>query len=424
MRTKTCLLVLAIFIAGCEVQDENPNWNPTGDYPSWTYDAPYYYRPSEDLPVQEVVGEGIPVYYTDSNQYFVKHSTGYQAPGVPRLAIWYSVSAGENWERAGYYGVEQTHFLFHADADGPHWVRFVGPGQGVAAASPGTPHRIYVVDTTRPAIEVSVDPPAMEKDKHGNKVPHIYSVGDTVEVRWSVSDANLVGESVRLATTFGTFPDNVVWTRFPLSLPATGCMKVPVPPEAAGRQGRGGAQTGATRVSGRMAGRMRFRIEAEDKAGNLNFAFSDILHVDGPPLPAKPIVRPVEPWELVAQTEGQAGPRPGWPQPGTLIRGGTSRMLMWLPDDVEKYENVVLQFSANNGRSWRTVAEDLKPDKTTKWTVPQINSKLCRLRILAVKGPDHRLMLAMTQAFIVHTAPPDTIIGPKLVPPEPREKPE
>lgn len=407
MRTKMCLLVLALFIVGCEVQDENPNWNPVADYPSWTYDAPYYYRPSEDLPVQEVVGAGIPVYYTSSKQFFLKHATGYQAPGVPRLAVWYSVNAGENWERAGYYGVEQTYFLFQAEADGMYWIRFVGPGQGVAAATPGTPHRIYVVDTTRPTIDVSVNPPAIERDKHGNDVPHIYSVGDTVEVRWSVSDVNLVSKSIHLATTFGTFPDNVVWTRFPLSLPATGSMKVPVPPEAAGRQGRGDGQ-------------MRFRIEAEDKAGNLNFTFSDVLHVDGPPPPA----RPVKPWELVAQAGGAAGPKPGWPQPGTLIRGGTSRMLHWLPEGAEKYKNVVLQFSANNGRSWRTVAENLQADNTTKWTVPQVNSKFCRIRILAVKGPKHRLMLAKTQAFTVNTAPPDTIMGPTPVPPEPRERPE
>ncbi len=411
MRIKTCLLVLALLIVGCEVQDENPNWDPHNDYPSWTYDAPYYYRPSNDLPVQEVVGAGIPVYYANSNQFFVKHSTGYQAPGVPRLAIWCSVSSGENWDLAGYYGVEQTHFLFQAQADGPQWVRFVGPGQGVAAATPGTPHRIYVVDTTRPAIEVSVDPPAIETDKHGNEVPHIYPVGTEVEVRWSVRDVNLVPDSVRLATTLGTFPENVTWTRFPLSLPATGTMKVPVPPEAAGRQGRGG-------------GRMRFRIEAEDKAGNLNFAFSDVLHVDGPTLPGTPVVRPVGLWELVAQAEGDAGLKPGWPQSGTLIRGGTSRMLKWLPDGAEKYKNVVLQFSANNGRSWRTVAENLQVDKTSKWTVPQVDSKLCRLRILAVEGPEHRLMLAQTQAFTVQTAPPDTILGPKEVLPEPRERSE
>ncbi len=409
MRIMTCVMILAMFIVGCEVQDENPNWDPRADYPSWTYDAPYYYRPSEDLPVREIVGAGIPVYYSDNNQFFVKHSTGYQIPGAPRLAIWYSNSAGENWDRAGYYGVEQTHFLFQAETDGPHWVRFVGPGQGVAAAAPGTPHRIYVVDTTRPAIAVSLTPPATEKDKHGNEVPHIYPVGTEVKVSWSVHDANLVTGSVRMATTFGTFPENVIWTRFPMNLKTTGEMNVPIPPEAAGRQGRCG-------------GRMRIRIEAADKAGNVNYAFSDIMHVDGPPLPEKKTVRQAGPWDMITQTEGPAGPRPGWPQPGTLIRGGTSRMLKWLPDGAEKHKNIVLQFSANNGRSWRTVAENLQAGKISKWTVPQVNSKLCRLRILAVKGPEHRLMLAKTQAFTVHTAPPDTILGPKEVPPEPREK--
>lgn len=410
MRIKIFLMMLVLFVAGCEVQDENPNWNPQQDYKSWTYDKPCYYRPSEDLQVVEVVGAGIPVYYTDSKRFFVKHSTGYQVPGEPRLGIWYSTSAGEDWDRGGYYGVEQSHFLFHADADGPHWIRFIGPNQGVAAATPGTPHRIYVVDTTRPEIEITLDPPATEKDKKGNDVPHIYSVGEIVEVRWYVRDANLVTDSVRMATTFGTFPENVVWSTFPQGLQPNGAINVPIPADAAGRQGAGG-------------GRMRIRIEAADKAGNVNYIFSEILHVDGPPLPAKrPTVRTVGPWELVVMTEGVTSGKPGWPQPGAMIRGGTSRILHWLPTGIEKYKNVVLQFSTNNGRSWRNVAENLQAGRTVKWSVPQVNSKICRLRILAVISEEHRLMLAKTQAFTVHTAPPDTIFGPKKVRPEPREK--
>ena len=168
---------------------------------------------------------------------------------------------------------------------------------------------------------------------------------------------------------------------------------------------------------------MRIRIEAADKAGNVNYIFSEILHVDGPPLPAKrPTVRPVRPWELVVMTEGVTNPKPGWPQPGAMIRGGTSRILHWLPTGIEKYKNVMLQFSANNGRSWRSVAENLQAGRTVKWSVPQVNSKICRLRILAVISEEHRLMLAKTQAFTVHTAPPDTIFGPKKVRHEPREK--
>ena len=406
MRAKIALTVAAVLLAGCELTDENPKWSPKQDYPSWAYDAPFYYRPSEDLPVAETIGSGIPVYYSSSMCFFAKHCHGYQVPGVPRMALWYSTNAGTDWQRAGYYGAEQTHFLFQAEADGPHWLRFVGPGQAVVQAPPGQPHRIYVVDTTPPQIELKVDPPPFETDDQGEKVPHIYAAGEKVVVSWQVRDVNLEPGSVRLATTFASFPDNVVWHKFPVKLKPSGQMRVPIPPEAAGRKGQ------------RAPGGIRFRVDARDKAGNLGYAFTGMLRVArAAGTTTQVVVRPVGPWDLVLQTEGVPGEKLGWPEPGALIRGGASRILQWLPDGADKYTQLALEFSANNGRSWRTVAEDLKPDKAVKWTVPQVNSKLCRLRIVGTKPPGAPTMLAQTQQFTVHTAPPDTIMGPKRITP-------
>lgn len=404
MRGITGLLIAVIFIAGCEVQDENPNWNPRQDYPDWTYDAPFYYRPSEDLPVAEVVGDGIPIYYTNNRNFFIKHPTGYQLPGTPRVSVWYSTDAGMHWQRAGYFGVEQTHFGFLAEKDGVYRIRFVGPGQGIAAANPDAPDRIYVVDTKGPSITMTITPPPVEKDKHGNEIPHIYNVGETITVRWEVYDANLIPNSVHLATSFGTFPQNVVWKTFPLSFPASHSLRIPIPAEAAGHR------------KGQL-GQFRIRLEASDKAGNVSFAFSEVLRVSGPPVPVAPSVRKARPGEIIVQEQGKPGSKPGWPQPGTLLRGGTSRVLLWLPKQAGKYKNVILQFSADNGRSWRTIAENLHLGTPVKWTVPEINSKICRLRILAVKDVQHRIMLAETQSFTINTAPVDTVLGPAPVPP-------
>ena len=412
MRNTLCVVMLALTIAGCQATDTNPKWDPQAEYPPWAYDAPFYYRPSEDLPVAEVRGDGIPVYYTASRQFFIRHANGNQPPGTPRLAVWYSADAGEHWTRAGYFGVEQTHFLFEADTDGPHWIRFVGPAQGIVQTPPGAPHRIYVVDTEPAQIEMSITPPPVTRDKDGNDIRRTFTVDEEITVRWDVRDPNLAVDKVCLSTAFGSFPSNVVWNKFPLPMPPVGSIKVPIPPPA-GQPGPSGEGVG-----------MRIRIEAVDKAGNLKFEFSELLRVaaTGPPDQAAPLLRPAKPWALINQAGGPAGKRPGWPEPATLIRGGTSRLLPWLPDTVKNYTHVVLQFSANNGRSWRTVADNLKAGQPVKWSVPPIDSKLCRLRVLAVKGPEHRLMLAQSMPFTVHTAPAEILIGPKVVGPEPREK--
>lgn len=404
MRARIAWAALAFCLAGCQLQDENPQWDPQQEYPSWAYDSPFYYRPSEDLPVADTLGASIPVYYTNSQRFFVKHSSGYQVPGVPRLGVWFSSDEGRSWQRAGFFGAEQTHFLFQAGSDGVYWIRFVGPGQGAVDAPPGTPHRIYVADAAAPQIELNVEPPPVTTDEKGNPIPRIYQVGEMVVVSWQVRDANLAESSVHLATTFAKFPDNVVWSKFPISLPAVGSMKVPIPPEAAGKNGHPG-------------GGMRFRVEARDKPGNRNCGFSEILQVAaGTAPPRQVVVRPADPWELVVQTDGVPGDRPGWPDPGALVRGGSSRMLQWLPSGVDKHKHVVLEFSANNGRSWRTVAEGLQEAKPIKWTVPLVNSRICRLRILAIQGPEHKLMLAQSMPFTVHTAPAAIQMGPVEIP--------
>jgi len=402
MRAKACILALAFVLTGCKLGDENPQWDPRQEYPAWAYDAPFYYRPSEDPPAAETAGEAVPIHYTNGRRYFIKHSAGYQVPGVPRLEVWFSADEGRRWERAGYFGVEQTHFLFEAEADGAYWVRFVGPGQGTAAALPGSPHRIYVVDTQPPRIALMVDPPPVTEDEHGRQVRRTYQVGQKVLLCWNASDANLAEDGARLATTFASFPDNLIWAEYPPSLPAAGNIEVPIPAEAAGADGKGAG--------------IRFRLQARDKAGNVNVAFSDVLTVGPSPEPLP--VRPVEPWQLTARRLPTPGERPGWPDRGALIRGGSSRVLSWFPPEVDKYKHVVLQFSANNGRSWRTVGEKLQVARPVKWTVPEVNSKLCQLRVMAVVGPEEKVMLAQTPPFTVHTAPPQVILGPEKLLPE------
>ena len=95
MRTSTSIFLLVLLLTtGCQLVDSNPNWDPSKELPAWTYDAPWYYRPSEDVQAREKVGPEIPIYYCRSEKVFVVHPGGYQVSGVPRLAVWVSNNQG------------------------------------------------------------------------------------------------------------------------------------------------------------------------------------------------------------------------------------------------------------------------------------------------------------------------------------------
>ena len=398
-------MVLAVAtVSGCTQIDENPQWDPQADYPQWAYDAPYYYRPTEDLKAAETVGDGIPIYYSRSEYFFIKHPIGYQLNGVPRMAVWSSDDEGQNWLKAGYYGVEQSHFRFRAEADGAYWIRFVGPGQGTSEVPPGVPHRIYVVDRKAPTIVLSVSPPPWQDEE--KTIPHIYHVGDSVVIYWGVSDANLKDGSVKLSACFAEFPHNLVWSRWPKALGSGGSETIEIPPEAA------------------RDGGLRLRIEATDKAGNIGMALTEVMRVVGGPASPTvgPATRPAGPLEPLP-AEGDLKLKPGWPMTGQMIRGGTSMMLKWMPRTAADYDALRLEFSANDGRSWRAVATGFKFGQPVKWTVPTITSKNCRLRIAAVKGIDPsgqeaKVMLALTGRFTVDTVVPGTKLGPKDILPD------
>lgn len=413
MRKATWLILAAAMLAGCTVVDENPDWAPKQDLPGWTYDAPFYYRPTEELKVSEIVGQGIPVYYSRMKGVFMRHPGGYQITSAPRVCVMASSTRGDKWYKEGYYGVEQSHFLMQAENDGRYWIRFVGPGQGVTKVPPGMPHRIYVVDTTPPNVVIDITPEPW-KDEEKTE-PYVYKPGEEVTIFWSVRDANLAGDTVRLQTCFARFPNNLVWSEFPTTMPVQGERKIIIPDEAV------------------QDGGLRFRVEAKDKAGNVGYAMTPILLIEGQAsVEEQMAARPVADFELIQQTAGTPGKKLGWPLRGALIRGGVKRTLGWMPDSSAEYELVMVQFSPNNGQTWRTVAQSKLADRKDKgtiveWMVPTINSKNCRLRIVGVayvktKNKDgdnvteeEFIMLAMTRRFIVDTVEPETITGPRKV---------
>ncbi|MBN1943855.1 MAG: hypothetical protein JW849_11230 [Phycisphaerae bacterium] len=286
------VLALGLAIHGCQSKDENPNWDPATNYPDWTYDKPVYTEPAVEPKPYETVANNIEVYYSRSETFFIQHPAGKQEDIRPRTAVWYSYDGGNTWMKNGYYGLYQEFYTFVAENDGQYWIRFVGPGMGVAEVPPGQPHEIHVVDTQPPVITLEVDPPPFEEvcvDVHGNEVPckpdgscccchtkvrrpHVYHVGEKVYVHWTVSDVNLDPKTIELSTCFARFPHNLVWSRFQGTMAPSGSLEVVIPPEAASQAG------------------MRFRVIARDKADNIGLGLSEIMDVQA----ARPDTPPQE----------------------------------------------------------------------------------------------------------------------------------
>ncbi|MBN1553709.1 MAG: hypothetical protein JXA11_03105 [Phycisphaerae bacterium] len=283
------MLLLGLALCGCQSQDENPNWSPSNDYPDWAYDKPVYTEPAVEPKPYETVANGIDIYYSPNETFFIHHPAGRQEDIRPRTAVWFSYDGGNTWLKNGYYGLYQSFYTFAAEHEGQYWIRFVGPNMGVAEVPPGQPHEIHVVDTQPPLITMEVVPPPVEEvcvDSEGNEVPakedgscccchtkvrrpHIYHVGEKVTVYWTVSDPNLESKTLELSTCFARFPHNLVWSRFKGKLAPSGSLEVVIPPEAASQAG------------------MRFRMIAHDKAGNIGLGMSEIMDVQSQPEPAR-----------------------------------------------------------------------------------------------------------------------------------------
>ena len=388
------LCIATAIITGCQQVDENPHWNPAADYPAWTYDAPFYYRPSAEAQPVESVGKGIYVYYSRGGHFFVRHPGGCQLTGTARVAVWFSIDEGKNWETAGHFGVEQTHFLFQTEQDARHWVRFVGPGQENTAKGPvPLPHRIYVVDRKAPEIAIAVRPsPWDDKEK---KVPHIYKVGDDVSIGWAVRDINLKPKSIRLESCIGKVPFQLAWGRFRGALPPTGRRVIKIPPAAA------------------REGSIRFRIEAEDKAGNVSAVMTTGLQVKrSDKATTQPSVQPAG--DFTADAPHKPA-RPGWPEAGSLLRFGETIKLEWMPDVAKNYNKILLQLTTNDKLSWKTVAKDLKFGAPATFTVPKISSRFCRMRLVAVEGDGQMTLLAQSGMFRINSVADPTKIGPTKI---------
>jgi len=273
--------LLAILLGGCsdcclckspeeqkqqrKKKTHQPAFDPAEQYPAWAYDAPFYYRPATEL---GDVGETIPPRIPGgATQYYVRTQT-VQLPRpvkltttaptmtelgprtvvadlAPRIGVFWTDSGGQEWSRAGYFGISQTHFGFPTENDGAYGFRFVGPGIPAAKCTPPRPHVIYHVDTAAPDVVVYVEP---------NKPD--YYVNESITVHWTASDTNLADAPTSISTCWEFDEDeDCEWVPVIYNQAAEGSMAFLVPPHAAGR-------------------RFKIRADARDRAGNLGAGLS------------------------------------------------------------------------------------------------------------------------------------------------------
>lgn len=317
-----CLLVPASLLSGlmggCAKQE---TFDPGSQFPAWAFDAPHYARPAADTEIDEHIGN----FDGDATHYYVRNRVvpiarpGSHNPNeVPRIGVWATGSNGFVWKRAGYFGIDQTHFMLVTDQDGAYGIRFVGPGQPVAKTNPPMPTRVYHVDTQPPQIAVFVEPADV-----------YYVPNQLVKIHWQVRDPHLPMDPVRLTVQIANGPDVLNIKELDRSYPAMGTEVFTIPAEA-------------------VFGQFRVKVTALDRAGNEGYGFSDSLQVmpadvlpsSEPPatapenLPEPPgMEQPSEEFPtLPTGMRQQPGPgRPVVARPGQILTAAASDPALRLP---------------------------------------------------------------------------------------------
>lgn len=259
------LPLLAVLFAGAAcnkmpspftVKDRSPHadsdapFDPPNTYPEWAYDSQSYVKPPQELTPEPKVNVNDPLhYFTKGNVVMIRRPEGYTPEEIPRVAIWYTDNNGFHWNKAGYFGREQTFFPFEAPEDGDYGVRFVGPGQDPALHSLPYPERVYHVDTALPDVVVTVEP---EKTW--------YHVGETVTISWKAEDAHLIEYPVRIGRLLDFTADGANALELQRDLADEGQITYTIPEDALDHEAR-------------------FRVDALDRAGNLGVAISFALQV-------------------------------------------------------------------------------------------------------------------------------------------------
>lgn len=260
-------ILMALCATGCErpapfkVADRTPKtepeapFDPPNTYPEWAFDQPQYVRPVAELTPEPKAKAGDPLhYFTKEKVVLIRQPSGYTPEETPRIAVWWSDNNGFHWQKAGFFGRQQSYFAFEAPDDGDYGIRFVGPGQEQAMHATAHPERVYHVDTVIPEVQVTVDPEQTW-----------YNVGQSVTVSWSAEDYHLIETPVNVTAMLDFSADESKPIEVQKNLAKEGSITYKIPTEALNHE-------------------IRFRVDAMDRATNLGITYSHALQVVSDPV--------------------------------------------------------------------------------------------------------------------------------------------
>jgi hypothetical protein len=248
-------LIIVVGVSGCGKKE--PPYK-SSSFPDWSYDKPFYFVPADSaLPISDFKIDPKPTYTRNTLLSIPKPNISDNRK-APRTAIWVTKTDGMTWEKVGYFGLQQTHFVYHTDGDGYYGFRFIGPGIPPADTKPPKPHQTWIVDTEAPVIKVYVYPDQ-----------ETYLPGDMITIEWSCEDENLDPETVKIAVCLDGQPSKtIVWKALSSHHQEYGTLDVEIPDEAVDKK-------------------LIVRVMARDLAGNGGIGYSVQLPVifEPPPPP-------------------------------------------------------------------------------------------------------------------------------------------
>jgi hypothetical protein len=235
--------------AGSDKNKKTPT-DPGNQNPAWAYDAPSYMRPAAELTAEAKSKPADPLhFFTREKVVSIRRPGGYNPENAPRVAVYWTDSNGFRWNKAGYFGREQTFFSFHVEEDGDYGIRFVGPGQEPANETPAYPELVYHVDTAPPDVEISIEP-----------AQSWYTPGQSVTVSWQARDYHLIENPVSILMLLDLTANNPKPIEIKRGLSDEGTFTYEIPAETVDHE-------------------IRFRVEALDRAANVGLATSFALQI-------------------------------------------------------------------------------------------------------------------------------------------------
>jgi len=251
--------LLSALLLGCP--DERKKFADTAN-PEWAYDQPFYYRPADGPAPLKNFNDPAPDIYTNKRLIQIPRPTIGDFRKAPRIAIWITEDNGVDWEKIGYFGLQQKYFPYEVDEDGVYGIRFIGPGIPPAECKPPKPHMNFYVDTSPPEVSVFVSPDQ-----------EFYTPGQMITIDWNVMDENIKPKSAKISVCLNSSSADLRWDALGKVHNCIDRTQLVIPDEAIDKT-------------------MTIRITAEDKAGNLGYGYSCPIVVMYEPAATQPTTQP------------------------------------------------------------------------------------------------------------------------------------